>query len=90
MFDYENINPNDSYGSLPDGQSFNRREFFQATPGAPNNGTATPPPSFVDYSVVGSVTPKTSIPCPIPGQLRSIQANTVTINGVDLFPDQSL
>ncbi len=42
--------PNDSYGSFPDGQSFIRQEFFQATPGAANNGTATPPPSFIDYT----------------------------------------
>ena len=26
------------------------QEFFQATPGAPNNGTATPPASFIAYS----------------------------------------
>ena len=32
--DYENINLNDSYGSYPNGQSFDRQEFFQATPGA--------------------------------------------------------
>src|ERR1022692_3244388 len=52
--DYENINLNDSYGSFPDGQSFYRQEFFVATPGAPNNGTAAPPPSFLDYSAAGS------------------------------------
>ena len=28
--DYQNIYPNDSYGSLPDGQSFSRQEFFSA------------------------------------------------------------
>ena len=80
--DYENISPNDSYGSLPDGQSFNRQEFFQATPGAPNNGTATPPPSFVDYSVVGSVYTQNFDSLPDPGATSVNTANTVTINGV--------
>ena len=51
--DYQNINFNDSYGSFPDGQSFYRQEFFQATPGASNNGTATPPPSFIAYTAAG-------------------------------------
>jgi hypothetical protein len=70
--DYQNISPNDSYGSLPDGQSFNRQEFFQATPGAPNNGTATPPPSFVDYAGAGLVYTQNFDSLP----------NPVTINGV--------
>ena len=65
--DYQNIFPNDSYGSFPDGQSFNRQEFFQATPGAPNNGMATPPPSFVDYAVPGSVYTQNFDSLPDPG-----------------------
>jgi hypothetical protein len=80
--DYQNINPNDSYGSFPDGQSFNRQEFFQATPGAPNNGTATPPPSFIDYTVVGSVYTQDFDSLPDPGASSVNTANTVTINGV--------
>jgi len=80
--DYENISPNNSYGSFPDGQSFNRQEFFQATPGAPNNGTATPPPSFVDYTVPGSVYTQNFDSLPDPGATSVNSANTVTINGV--------
>ena len=80
--DYQNISPNDSYGSFPDGQSFNRQEFFQATPGAPNNGTATPPPSFVDYAVPGSVYTQNFDSLPDPGATSVNTANTVTINGV--------
>jgi hypothetical protein len=80
--DYQNINPNDSYGSFPDGQSFNRQEFFQATPGAPNNGTATPPPSFIDYAVPGSVYTQNFDSLPDPGASSVNTANTVTINGV--------
>ncbi|MGH7969450.1 MAG: lamin tail domain-containing protein, partial [Limisphaerales bacterium] len=34
--DYTNLPPDYSYGSLPDGQSFDRQEFALATPGAPN------------------------------------------------------
>ena len=80
--DYQNINPNDSYGSFPDGQSFNRQEFFQATPGAPNNGTATPPPSFIDYTVAGSVYTQNFDSLPDPGATSVNTDNTVTINGV--------
>jgi hypothetical protein len=80
--DYQNIGPNDSYGSFPDGQSFNRQEFFQATPGAPNNGTATPPPSFIDYAVPGSVYTQHFDSLPDPGATSVNTANTVTINGV--------
>jgi hypothetical protein len=80
--DYQNINPNDSYGSFPDGQSFNRQEFFQATPGAANNGTATPPPSFIDYPAVGSVYTQNFDSLPDPGTTSVNTANPVTINGV--------
>ena len=80
--DYRNITPNDSYGSFPDGQSFNRQEFFQATPGAPNNGTAVPPPSFIDYAAAGSVYSQTFDSLPDPGATSVNSANTVTINGV--------
>jgi hypothetical protein len=80
--DYQNISPNDSYGSFPDGQSFNRQEFFQATPGAPNNGTSAPPPSFIDYAVAGSVYTQNFDSLPDPGATSVNTANTVTINGV--------
>ena len=80
--DYPNINPNDSYGSFPDGQSFYRQEFFQATPGAPNNGTATPPPSFIDYTVPGLVYTQNFDSLPDPGASSVNTANPVTINGV--------
>ena len=81
--DYQNISPNDSYGSFPDGQSFNRQEFFQATPGASNNATATPPPSFIDYTVAGVVYSQNFDSMPDPG-LTSVNAtNPVTINGLN-------
>jgi hypothetical protein len=44
--DYTNLTANRSFGSLPDGQSFERRELFYATPGASNN-PASPPLTVV-------------------------------------------
>jgi len=79
--DYENIGANDSYGSYPDGQSFNRQEFFLATPGAPNNATATPPASFVDYTVPGMAYTQTFDSLPDPGTTSVDSGNPVTING---------
>jgi hypothetical protein len=80
--DYENISPNDSYGSLPDGQSFNRQEFFQPTPGAPNNGIATPQHSFIDYTVPGSIYTQNFDSLPNPGATSVNADNPVTISGV--------
>ena len=80
--DYQNISPNDSYGSFPDGQSFNRQEFFQATPGAANNGTATPPASFIDYTSPGSIYTQNFDSLPDPGATSVNSANPVTINGI--------
>ena len=80
--DYQNIYPNNSYGSFPDGQSFARQEFFQATPGALNNGAAVPPASFVDYISPGSPYTQSFDSLPDPGATSVGSANTVTINGV--------
>ncbi|HEY5913637.1 MAG TPA: lamin tail domain-containing protein [Verrucomicrobiae bacterium] len=40
--DYQNLTPNRSFGSFPDGQSFTRQEFFYVSPAATNNGTSGP------------------------------------------------
>lgn len=39
--DYTNLTANHSFGSFPDGQSFDRQEFFLATPGGTNSGFVT-------------------------------------------------
>jgi hypothetical protein len=79
--DYANIIPNDSYGSFPDGQSFNREEFSLATPGAPNNGTAASQSSFAYYTAAGSAYEQDFDSLPNPG-LTSVNANNpVTVDG---------
>jgi len=80
--DYQNIYPNDSYGSLPDGQSFSRQEFFQATPAASNNGTTVPAASFIGYYSPGSVYTQNFDALPNPGTTSVNADNPVTINGI--------
>jgi hypothetical protein len=80
--DYANVNLNDSYGSAPDGQSFLRQEFFAATPGASNNATATPPPSFIAYTTPAMVYTQNFDSLPDPGATSVNTANPVTINGM--------
>jgi hypothetical protein len=80
--DYQNISPNNSYGSYPDGQSFSRQEFFHPTPGAANNGTSLPPSSFVDYAALGSVYTQNFDALPDPGAASVNTANPVTINNI--------
>src|SRR5204863_8027554 len=40
--DYASLGVNHSYGSFPDGQSFDRQELFYVTPGGTNNATSPP------------------------------------------------
>src|SRR5204862_951453 len=40
--DYSGVTANRSYGSFPDGQSFDRQQFFYVTPGGINNATSAP------------------------------------------------
>jgi hypothetical protein len=80
--DYQNISPGASYGSFPDGQSFNRQEFFQPTPGASNTTNGVPAPSFVDYTPAGSIYSQDFDALPDPGATSVNTANPVTINGV--------
>ncbi len=79
---YHNIGPNDAYGSVPDGQSFVREELFAATPGASNNASSTPPPSYVYYAQPGLVYTQTFDSLPNPGATSVNTANPVTIGSV--------
>jgi len=78
--DYTNLAPDHSYGSMPDGQSFDRREFAYPTPGAPNQ--ATNPPSFIPYRTVGEVYTQDFDALPNPGTASVNSANPVTIAGI--------
>ncbi|HZR17245.1 MAG TPA: lamin tail domain-containing protein, partial [Verrucomicrobiae bacterium] len=78
--DYTNLGPNHSFGSMPDGQSFDRQEFVLATPGGTNN--ATIPPSFIAYTTPGAVYSQNFDALPDPGAASVNTANPVTINGV--------
>jgi len=80
--DYADINLNNSYGSSPDGQSFDRQEFFQATPGASNNAVATPAPSFIAYTLPGAAYAQNFDSLPNPGATSVNTANPVVINGI--------
>lgn len=48
FLDYTNLVPNRSYGSVPDGQCFDRREFYYVTPGGTNNGASPPLNVFIN------------------------------------------
>jgi hypothetical protein len=79
---YNNLLPNYSYGSYPDGQSFVRQIFVQPTPGSTNIGTGTPPPSFVPYLAAGSLYVQNFDALPDPGAASVDSGNPVTINGI--------
>jgi len=79
---YTNLATNYSYGSFPDGQSFGRQAFFHATPGATNDGTSMPPPSFIPYATAGAVYTQNFDSLPNPGVVSVNTANPVTINGI--------
>ncbi|HEX3720537.1 MAG TPA: lamin tail domain-containing protein [Verrucomicrobiae bacterium] len=79
---YTNLSANYSYGSFPDGQSFVRQVFAQPTPGAPNDGSSLPPPSFVPYLTAGSVYAQNFDSLPDPGSTSVDSGNPVTVDGV--------
>jgi len=78
--DYTNLPPNHAYGSFPDGQAFTRQQFFQATPGGPNNPAV--PVSFIPYTAAGSVYTQNFDSLPDPGPVSVNSANPVIINGI--------
>jgi hypothetical protein len=79
---YTNLPPNWSYGSLPDGQSFVRVQFYSPTPGASNSNSGTPPASFIAYNADGSIYSQTFDSLPDPGATSVDTANPVTIDDV--------
>jgi len=79
---YTNLPANWSYGSLPNGQSFVRVQFYSPTPGASNNVSGTPPSSFIAYNTEGAPYSQDFDSLPDPGATSVNTANPVTINGV--------
>jgi hypothetical protein len=52
---YAGLHSDRSYGSFPDGQPFDRQEFFYVTPGGTNNGSAAPLVVFINEWMAGNV-----------------------------------
>jgi hypothetical protein len=77
---YTNVPLNASYGSLPDGQSFNRQVFYTSTPGGANSSVVTQPPSSIAYAVEGSVYSQNFDSLPNPGATSVNAGNPVTVN----------
>src|SRR5262249_16920705 len=73
--DYTNIAPNHAYGSVPDGQSFDRQELAFASPGTSNN-VATGP-SSIPYQSVSWVYTQNFDALPNPGVTSVNSANPV-------------
>ncbi len=51
---YAGLHADRSYGSFPDGQPFDRQEFFYVTPGGTNNGTSGPLVVFINEWMAGN------------------------------------
>jgi hypothetical protein len=79
---YTNLAANQSYGSLPNGQSFARQVFAVPTPGSSNGVIVLPAPSSIAYTSAGSVYSQNFDSLPDPGATSVDSGNPVTINGV--------
>jgi hypothetical protein len=78
--DYTNVAPDRSYGSLPDGQTFDRAEFAFATPGASNSTVMVA--SYIPYTSAGQIYSQNFDSLPNPGLTSVNTANPVTINEI--------
>src|SRR5262249_7132359 len=71
--DYTNLAPDRSYGSVPDGQSFDRQEFAFATPGASNSTILLA--SYIPYLDAGQIYFQDFDALPDPGSISVNSAN---------------
>ena len=83
--DYTGLTPNRSFGSFPDGQAFDRREFVYVTPGGTNNGTEAPITVSINEWMAANTH---TIPDPLDGnkfddwfELYNAGTNTVNLAG---------
>jgi hypothetical protein len=82
FLDYTNIVPNRSYGSVPDGQGFDRRELYYVTPGATNNGASPPLNVFINEWMAAN---SHTIPNPISGAYSDwFELYNASTNAADL------
>jgi Lamin Tail Domain len=79
---YGRLQPDWSYGSIPDGQSFVRQAFYSPTPGGTNGNGGGPPSSSIAYNIAGSTYTQSFDSLPDPGVTSVNSANPVTIDGV--------
>jgi hypothetical protein len=56
---YAGLHSNRSFGSYPDGQPFDRQEFFHVTPGGTNDGRAAPLVVFINEWMASNVSTET-------------------------------
>jgi len=81
---YTNVEPNRSYGSYPDGQSFTRQQFYYTTPGALNNGSSMPLTVSINEWMAGNTN---TLVNPVTGkyddwfELYNYGSNTVDLAG---------
>jgi hypothetical protein len=82
---YTNLGANRSWGSYPDGQSFERQEFFYVTAGGTNNGTSAPLTVTINEWMAGNTH---TLPDPLDGnkfddwfELYNYGTNTVNLAG---------
>ncbi len=54
FLDYTNLIPNRSYGSFPDGQLFDRQQFYYVTPGGPNDRRSAPLTVVINELMAGN------------------------------------
>ncbi len=80
--DYTGLTADQSYGSFPDGQIFQRQVFSNPTPGATNGSSAVLAPSFVAYNTPGAVYSQNFDALPNPGAASVNADNPITISGV--------
>ena len=82
--DYLGLPPDHSYGSVPDGQSFDRRDLFYPTPGAANNGASAPLTVTINEWMAGNTH---TIANPLSGkfsdwfELYNYGSNTANLSG---------
>jgi regulation of enolase protein 1 (concanavalin A-like superfamily) len=82
--EYTNLLANQSYGSVPDAQSFDRQAFFYVTPRATNNAASAPLPVVINEWMASNTSTLTN---PVTGkfgdwfELYNYSTNTVDLAG---------